>query len=224
MNTDNKDPKKEFMPILYSFRRCPYAMRARLAILSAQTPVVVREISLKTKPKELIAISSKSTVPCLQTSKKTFTESMDIILWVLKNNDPENLLIMPKEGNDIIAHNDGPFKITLDRTKYSSKLKNIDIYKERKVASEFLIYLNGLLTKQFLFGDKKTLADIAILPFIRQYAFIDRSWFIEQKWDNLSNWLDNFLKSASFNIIQTKYPIWVQDQKPIIFPPLFHLR
>ena len=219
MNTDNKLNKQRFLPILYSFRRCPYAMRVRLALLSSRTPVIIREVSLKHKPQELLSISPLSTVPCLQTSNKIITESMEIVLWILKNNDLEFLKKMPTEGENIINYNDGPIKKTLDRTKYSSKLKDVSISAERKLASEFFNYLNDLLTQKFLFGDKKTLADIAILPFIRQYAYIDRTWFDEQKWTNLRNWLDDFLNSPSFDIIQTKYPIWVQDQIPIIFPP-----
>jgi glutathione S-transferase len=210
--------KKDLTPILYSFRRCPYAMRARLAILSSKTPVIIREISLKNKPENLLCISPLATVPCLQTANKIITESMYIMLWALGNNDPKLLLDTPKEGNDIIHHNDSYFKTTLDRIKYSSSLEGIDIVSERKEASKFLYHLNGLLTKRFLFGDKETLADIAILPFIRQYALIDRTWFNEQKWPNLINWLDRFLESPSFTIIQTRYPIWVEDQKPVLFP------
>ena len=210
--------KNELRPIFYSFRRCPYAMRARLAILSSEISVTIREVSLKNKPVELLAISTSATVPCLQTPRRVFTESIDIMIWALKKNDPELLLKMPEEGRKIINFNDGPFKKTLDRTKYNSNQEDVDIANERKVASEFLEHLNNLLDKKFLFGDKKTLADIAIFPFIRQYAFIDRSWFNEQKWGNLMNWLDHFLASPSFEIIQTKYPIWVPDKKPMIFP------
>ena len=192
-------------------------MRARLAILSSKVPVIIREVSLKNKPKELLRISPRSTVPCLETPNKIISESMDIMLWALQKNDPEFLLNMPNEGHSIIRYNDTYFKKTLDRTKYRSNLIDVDVVKERKVASEFLNHLDNLLTKTFLFDDKKTLADIAILPFIRQYAFIDRTWFNEQKWTNLVNWLDRFLKSPSFDAIQTKYPIWVQNHNPIIF-------
>ena len=218
MNNYQTTNKKDLLPILYSFRRCPYAMRARLAILSSKTTVIIREISLKNKPKNLLSISPLATVPCLQTANKTITESMYIMLWALGNNDPNLLLDMPEEGNEIIHHNDSYFKTTLDRTKYSSNLEGVDIVIERKEASKFLNHLNGLLTKRFLFGDKETLADIAILPFIRQYALIDRTWFNEQRWPNLINWLDRFLESPGFNKIQTRYPIWVEEQKPMVFP------
>jgi glutathione S-transferase len=193
-------------------------MRARLAIISSEVQVVIREVSLKNKPEELLRISPQFTVPCLETPTKTISESMDIMFWALQKNDPEFLLDMPKDGQNIISYNDNQFKKTLDRTKYQTKLINVDIAKERKVASEFLNQLDNLLTKTFLFGDKKTLADIAILPFIRQYAFIDRAWFKEQNWTNVINWLDRFLTSPSFVAIQTKYPIWVQNQDPVIFP------
>ena len=219
MLTNKALNKKDPLPILYSFRRCPYAMRARLAILSSKVPVIIREVSLKNKPEDLLCISPLSTVPCLEAPNKIISESMDIMFWALQKNDPEFLLNMPNEGHKIISYNDNQFKKTLDRTKYRTHLINVDIVKERKVASEFLNQLDNLLTKTFLFGDKKTLADIAILPFIRQYAFIDITWFNEQKWKNIINWLDRFLKSPSFDAIQTKYPIWMQNQNPVIFPP-----
>lgn len=218
MIIDNVPNIQKPLPILYSFRRCPYAMRARLAILSAREPVVIREVSLKNKPEDLLIISPLSTVPCLHGQNKIILESIEIMLWALQKNDPESLLNMPSEGCAIINYNDNYFKKTLDRTKYRSNLINVDIVKERKLASEFLNYLDSLLTKTFLFNNKKTLADIAILPFIRQYAFIDRTWFYEQKWGNLIKWLNRFLESPSFDTIQTKYPIWMQGQNPIIFP------
>ena len=218
MNNTTEADNKKHVPILYSFRRCPYAMRARFAIASSKTTVVIREISLKNKPPELLAISEKATVPCLHTATNIITESLDIMMWVLEKNDPELLLQMPEEGKTIINYNDGLFKKTLDRTKYSANLRDVNIAEERKIASEFLAYLNSLLIKKFLFGDKKTLVDIAILPFIRQYAHIDRLWFNEQKWGNLMSWLDHFLASPSFKTIQTKYPIWAKDQTPIVFP------
>ena len=218
MNKSTEVGSEQQIPILYSFRRCPYAMRARLAIASSKTVVVIREVSLKDKPAELLAISPKATVPCLHTATNVITESLDIMIWVLKNNDPKLLLDMPEEGRTIINYNDGSFKKTLDRTKYSANLEGFNIEEERKIASEFLTYLNNLLSKKFLFGNKKTLADIAILPFIRQYAFIDKPWFNEQKWGNLMTWLDQFLTSQSFQTIQTKYPIWSRDQTPITFP------
>ena len=218
MNNSIEAEKKHQIPILYSFRRCPYAMRARLAITSSKTTVIIREVSLKNKPVELLAISPKATVPCLHTSTNVITESLDIMILVLQNNDPELLLNMPEEGKTIINFNDGAFKKTLDRTKYRTKLNDVNIAEERKKASEFLAHLNNLLSKKFLFGDKKTLVDIAIFPFIRQYALIDMSWFNEQKWGNIMTWLDYFLGSPSFETIQTKYPIWVHGQTPIIFP------
>ena len=215
-----KTNKKKLRPILYSFRRCPYAMRARLAILSSEISVTIREVSLKNKPMELLNISTAATVPCLQTPNKIFIESLDIMTWALKNNDPELLLNMPAEGRTIINYNDGSFKKALDRIKYSYDREGVDIAEERKIASEFLAYLNNLLNEKFLFGDKKTLADIAILPFIRQFAFINKPWFNEQNWGNLMTWLNHFLVSPSFKTIQTKYPIWAQDQSPIKFPTL----
>ena len=204
-------------PILYSFRRCPYAMRARLALLSANLSVEIREISLKNKPLELKVISKKATVPCLQTEKKIFPESLEIMYWVLGKSDQEQLLDISLKGIDLIKYNDGPFKTCLDRTKYHANYDNVELAVEHKIAKEFLSQLNEELRTEFILGEKRTLVDLALLPFIRQYAFIDKRWFDAQNWSNLNRWLNSFLRSKSFAIIQRKYPIWNPGDKPTIF-------
>ena len=212
-----KDKQTQITHILYSFRRCPYAMRARLALLSAQIPVILREVSLKNKPLELLAISEKATVPCLQTSEKVIPESLEIMYWALSQNDPQNLLNMPTVGYDLIEYNDGPFKSSLDRTKYRSRYEDVRLEVELTIAKGFLDQLNSLLNSEFLCGDKMSLADLALLPFIRQYAFIDKIWFDKQEWNNVNRWLTSFLISNNFAKIQKKFPIWQSDDRPVIF-------
>ena len=203
--------------ILYSFRRCPFAMRARLALVSAQVPVIIREVSLKNKPYELLTISKKATVPCLKTSTKVIPESLDIMFWALSKHDPEHLLDIPKIGLDLIAYCDGPFKISLDRTKYKSRYTDVEPEVELKIAKDFLFQLDALLKKQFLFGNKKSLVDLALLPFIRQYAFIDKIWFDKQEWNNVKRWLTSFLHSKDFEKIQQRFPIWQPGDEPCYF-------
>ena len=203
--------------ILYSFRRCPFAMRARHALLSAKISVIIREVSLKNKPLELKSISERATVPCLQTPCKIIPESLDIMYWALSKNDPEYLLNVSRLGMDIIRYNDGPFKTCLDRTKYRSRYTDVDLEVEQKIAKNFLGELDQRLKTEFVLGQNKTLVDLAILPFIRQYAFIDKSWFEKQNWSNVNRWLNTFLNSESFRIIQQKYDFWKPGDKPTIF-------
>ena len=205
-------------PLLYSFRRCPYAMRARLALASAKKTVILREINLKNKPQEFLSIAPKATVPCLVTPHKTIHESLDIMLWALDQNDPEHWLEVSSDAFELIQHCDGPFKNSLDLIKYQSRHKNINISKEQKVIEIFLNRLNGMLTQKFLYGDSLTIVDIAVLPFVRQYALIDKEWFYAQNWINLIYWLDSFLISKFFRSIQTKYPVWTVGNKITFFP------
>ena len=203
-------------PILYSFRRCPYAMRARLALLASGIEVELREIALKNKPAAFLEKSANGTVPCLVTNEGAVDESLDIMFWSLKQSDPSNWLDMPKEGLDLIHYNDGPFKQALDRTKYPNRYDNIDIEKQRALASEFLIKLDQKIDVWIF--NKPTLADFSILPFVRQFAAIDRIWFDQQEWPNLRNWLDSFLGSDHFEAVMKKYSLWQPDDEPQYFP------
>jgi glutathione S-transferase len=205
-------------PILYSFRRCPYAIRARFAIVLSGVKVELREIVLRDKPTEFLQESLSATVPCLVTKGKVFDESLDIMKWAFEINDPEHFLNMPLDGYDLIKHSDGPFKDALDRVKYASRYPS-DLFDEsRQRAEEFQKLLNKQLCQPYLFGPRPTLADIAIFPFVRQFAFIDKAWFDNQKWLNLSTWLDTYLKSPTFEITQQKFPKWIKGNSVISFP------
>ena len=211
-------------PILYSFRRCPYAMRARLAIAVAAAPVELREVVLRNKPAAFLAASDSSTVPCLVTDQGVIDESLDIMKWALARNDPDHWLDMSEAGWDLIARADGPFKEALDRTKYATRYPDIDTQEQRLLAAAFLTDLDATIT-DWIF-DHPTIADFAILPFVRQFAFIDKAWFDAQPWPSLQQWLGRFLGSGSFEGIMQKYPQWVQgdaatyfaSQTPIFYP------
>ena len=206
-------------PVLYSFRRCPYAMRARLALQSAQVEVELREILLRDKAPEFLKASPSATVPCLVTQTETIDESRDIMIWALRINDPEGWLDMPAEGHKHIDLIEGPFKTALDRYKYSTRYSDADKMEEREKASVFLRNLDAQLgDDNWLFGDKPTLADMAVLPFVRQFANSDKAWFDSQSWSNLSQWLERFLASERLKSIMTKYPVWKNGDPVTVFP------
>lgn len=205
-------------PILWSFRRCPYAIRARMALLSAGIEVELREIKLKDKPKAFLEASPSATVPNLQAGDLRLDESLDIMLWALQQSDPHGLMNMPEDGKTLIAQNDGPFKAALDHTKYAVRYPDLDPQAERAKASDFLQALDARLAAQaYLMGDRPTLADLAIFPFVRQFAQIDRAWFDAQSWPHLIRWLDSFLQSPDFQAAMTKIPVWEDGAAPYLF-------
>lgn len=205
-------------PILWSFRRCPYAMRARMAVLSAGVKVTLREIVLRDKPAAFLDTSPSATVPCLAVADTVLDESLDIMVWALKQNDPEHLLDMPQDGWDLIHDNDGPFKLALDHTKYATRYPDLDPDAERAKAVRFLMQLDMRLTDHaYLLGDHATLADLAIFPFVRQFAHVDRAWFDAQPWPHLAAWLTRYTDSARFTQAMTKYPPWKDGDAPVLF-------
>lgn len=205
-------------PIFYSFRRCPYAMRARLAFSASGQPVELREILLRDKAPEFLATSPSATVPCLKDGDTVIDESLDVMKWALSKSDPEGWLDMPDAGHDLIEQADGPFKQALDRTKYATRYPDADPEVQRAKAHEFLHQLNDQLVQPYLFGETPKLADMAILPFVRQFAFIDKARFDAEDWPNLSRWLEAFLISDRFQSIMTKYAKWETGDAPIYFP------
>ena len=206
-------------PILWTFRRCPYAIRARLALHLCNQKVELREVLLRDKPPEFLQTSETGTVPTLDLGETVIDESLDVMIWALHRQDPEGLLDMPDEGWTLIETNDGPFKAALDHTKYQTRFPDLDADEERRKASAFLMELNSRLTDQtWLFGERPTLADFALLPFVRQFAFIDRAWFDAQDWPALIGWLDRFLESAVFADVMVKRAQWVVGHEPVLFP------
>ena len=196
-------------------------MRARLAIRASGVSVELREILLRDKPEAFLAASAKGTVPVLATQDRVIDECRDIMLWTLAENDPDDWLAMSPEGFDLVDQNDGPFKAALDRTKYAARYPDDDPNVARETAMAFLRVLEKRLEThggKGLCADKLTFADIAILPFVRQFANIDRAWFDAQNLNLVMNWLDRFLASSDFNAIMQKHPPWQEGQEPVVFP------
>ncbi len=207
------------LPIVYSFRRCPYAMRARMAILASGIKVELREILLRDKPEAMIAASPKATVPVLVLQDGgVIDESLDVMLWALGQNDPENWL--NEAAMPLIEHNDGPFKSALDRYKYPNRYEGeaISADQQREVcAATFEDYETALSRSKYLLGDTESIADNAIFPFVRQCANVDRAWFDGQPWPHLQAWLSGFLNSPRFESIMRKYAPWKPGDSALIF-------
>jgi len=214
---------KNSVPILYSFRRCPYAIRARMALAVSHQVIELREVDLKHKPAEMIALSAKATVPVLQLiSGEIIEESLDIMQWALSIADPDNWLIdgVLTSANELILANDHDFKTCLDRYKYADRFPQFSMEHYRHLASAFPYRLDSLLQKNsFLLSDQPTLVDIAIFPFIRQFAFVDKNWFDEMHWNSLHQWLDYFLNSAYFLSVMNKFKPWDTGDLPVIIGP-----
>lgn len=206
-------------PILYSFRRCPYAMRARLALDVAGVKCRLREVVLRDKPEEMLEISPKGTVPVLQLSDGTvLDESRDVMLWALGRNDPEGWLNVDMEAaTALIDECDGPFKHALDRYKYPNRYDLPDGLQHREQGAAFLRTLNDRLSAtQHLEKDAFRLTDAAIFPFIRQFANTDRTWFDSQPIPHVQRWLSARLESPRFTRIMKKYKQWkTGDEDPI---------
>ncbi|MDG1416207.1 MAG: glutathione S-transferase [Maricaulis sp.] len=201
-------------PILYSFRRCPYAMRARMALHAAKIDLEHREVLLRDKPAAMLSASPKGTVPVLVTHDGTVLEqSLDIMHWALNKNDPHGWL-KPQTGRTdavagLIADNDGPFKTDLDRYKYADRHPDDapDYHRDRGLG--FLARLDSLLAENGqLFGAQISLADIAIFPFVRQFANTDLDWFDTLPLPALQHWLADHIGSELFETIMVRHTTW----------------
>ncbi|MEY3523360.1 MAG: hypothetical protein RIT33_777 [Pseudomonadota bacterium] len=197
---------------LYSYRRCPYAMRARMALAYSGIAVEIREISLREKPASLLAISPKGTVPVLQNDGLVIEQSYDIMKWALKQSDPDCWLTAETEAviDAWVAKNDGPFKKLLDQYKYPDRYPDISLEETLSQATaSFLGPINEQLTKgTYLLGSKVSLADIAIFPFVRQFAMVNPDWIDQSGLDSLKQWLNQHLESPLFLSVMQKYPTW----------------
>ena len=205
-------------PVLYSFRRCPYAIRARLALAVSGSRCELREVKLSAKPAAMLAASPKGTVPVLVLlGVAVIDESLDIMHWALAQSDPEHWL----DRNDpvLIAACDGPFKLALDRYKYPER-HNADAREHRERGLAFLIELDDRLSGAGqLCGPTRGLADAAIMPFVRQFAAIDREWFAAQPLPHLKVWLAGHLASALFAAVMLRLPPWSPGDAPVAFSP-----
>ena len=209
-------------PTLYSFRRCPYAMRARLALRLCKIECIIREISLKAKNTEFLRVSPKATVPVLVLPNgEVLEESLDIIYWSLEQNDPSKLKVnnqLGRKTSKLIELFDTEFKFHLDRYKYSSRynIQNSQVHRDK--AREILVQINTMLEgKSYIGGKNISFLDISILPFVRQFRIADMKWFDNNLGlDNVNKWLNIFLNSDLLASIMTKYKVWEIDD-PVTF-------
>lgn len=212
------------LPVLYSFRRCPYAMRARLALAASGQLCELREVELRAKPVALLAASPKGTVPVLVLPDgEVIEESLDIMLWALRRHDPVGWL-QPLRGDmaemlALVAECDGRFKHHLDRYKYPQRYAGADSLEHRAAATPWLRELDGRLRSgSYLFGSRAALADMAIAPFVRQFAQADAAWFDAQPWHGLNTWLRAWLESEWFARVMGRYLPWEPGSPLQYFP------
>lgn len=196
-------------PILYSFRRCPYAIRARMALSYMDVTVELREVLLNERPQSLYEVSSKGTVPVLLLKDgNVLDESLDIMLWAIKQGEQKLYEDKLNEQNKLIKYNDTKFKYWLDRYKYHVRyLDHSRDYYQRKCSKTLAEYDMRLRENSYLMGDRIRLADIAIFPFMRQCANVDQNWF-NNKYPNLNQWLESWKQSQHFKSVMMKYNQW----------------
>ena len=226
--SENKSEFKE-LAILYSLKHCPYAMRARIAIFRAKQPVFLRDLVLSNKPKEMIMASPKGTVPVLVLPNGTvIDESLEVMLWALQASDPDDLLHIKGENSfeneniladmlTLIAEFDNDFKVCLEQYKCAKRYQEDNIVPYREACENYIQMLELRLTKySFLMSDKESLADIALMPFIRQFAKVERQWYLQSPYPKLRFWLNNYLQSAMFTKVMAKYPLWVDNHEVVL--------
>nr|WP_257626683.1 glutathione S-transferase [Pseudomonas sp. Xaverov 83] len=191
---------------MYSFRRCPYAMRARMALRYSGAAVQIIEVSLKAKPAEMLVLSPKGTVPVLSVDGRVIDESLAIMRWALAQNDPEGWLLGDDEATQaLIDENDQGFKHQLNRYKYAERYPEQPMEHYRAEGEVFLSKLEELLAeREYLLAGHLSLADVALAPFVRQFAHVDREWFGRAPYPRLQAWLQRFLESPLFIAIMAK--------------------
>ena len=217
----------EARPILYTFRRCPYAMRARMAITNAGIACRLREVVLRDKPAEMLEASPKGTVPVIVDLDGTvIEESLDVMAWAMAKYDSDNWLA-PEFGtradmDALVAECDGPFKSALDRYKYPNRYEGEGSVRDeqRAIGLAFLEKLDTQLRgRAHLFGNRVSYADIAIFPFVRQFANTDRGWFDCLELPRLHDWLTYHLESDLFKRVMPKFAQWKTGDEEPVFPP-----
>jgi len=205
------------LPILYSFRRCPYAIRARLALIASGTSCEIREVKLAAKPEAMLAASPKGTVPVLMLpGGKVIEESLDVMRWALARSDPQGWLA--RDDAALIAVNDGAFKHHLDRYKYPER-HGSDPAEHRAAGISILAMLEARLqSRANLCGSEMGIADAAIMPFVRQFAQTDRAWFDAQPLPAIQAWLDRHLSSPLMECAMVRLTPWKAGDAPFLFP------
>jgi len=213
--------------ILYSFRRCPYAIRVRWALLICEINLEIREIDLKNKPLDFLNKSETKTVPILiKKNSEVIEESLEIILWALSESKKENIKVIYFPDNkkedifEIINENDKKFKYHLDRFKYSTRYQDNNEEFHFNKAIKFIKRWNGLLTEnKYFFGDHPTIADWSIWPFVRQFKIACESQKITNYLElPIKNWLDSFEDNKKFKSLMYKYELWKPNSRKNYFP------
>ena len=211
---------------LYSLRNCPYAMRARIAIFKSQQTIMLRDVVLSNKPDEMIAASPKATVPILVLNDgRVIDESLDVMLWALKEADPDNLLHRASNDENRLAEMlaliqtfDDEFKLCLEQYKCAKRYKEINIVECRLACESYIQVLEDRLSSHlFLMSNQESLADIALLPFIRQFARVERQWYLQSPYPSVKQWLKNYLQSSMFTKVMAKYPLWLENHEVVLF-------
>ena len=212
------------LPILYSLRQCPYAMRARMGLLLAKQPVLLRDIVMKNIPAEMLSVSAKGTVPVLLfEDSSVIDESLDIMIWALSENDPDNLLHSHEPDTlllilDLIKRNDAEFVDSLNKYKAASRYHDVNEVVCRKECESFINDIEQRLTEHtFLMGATPSLADYAILPFIRQFSRVDRKWYLQSPYQNIQRWLERHYQNPLFSKAMIKYSQWLDSKEDIVF-------
>ncbi len=210
--------------MLYSFRRCPYAIRARLALQVSGVAVALREVALRHKPAALIAASPKATVPVLQLPDgRVLDQSLDIMRWALQRHDPQSWLrAFEDPGTQAwLALNDGPFKQALDGYKYTRPEDAGQTLACRDNALSLLLTPldRQLANSRFVLGDSPSLVDMALLPFVRQFAAVNPAWFKHSaRLPQVQAWLQGLVDSPPFEAAMARYPPWRPGDPEVVFP------
>lgn len=227
------------LPILYSLRNCPYAMRARIAIFKSQQTILLRDLVLSNKPDEMLVASPKATVPVLVlVNGSVIDESLEVMLWALNETDPNDLLHQQfdKASNDnnfdinnepkntlteilsLINEFDHGFKTCLEQYKCAKRYRENNVVERRVACQQYIEKLEQRLTKHaFLMSNQESLADIALLPFIRQFARVERQWYLQTPYPKLRQWLNNYLQSKMFSKVMAKQPLWLDNHEDVLF-------
>ena len=215
------------LPILYSLRNCPFAMRARMAIYQSQLPVLLRDIVLRDKPAEMLAVSPKGTVPVLVTNHGTvIEESLEVMLWAFSESDPADLLLSadPEMLDNMLAliHQfDSEFKPCLEAYRAAKRYHEPNLAECRLACEQYITQLELRLSQHaFLITDRESLADLALLPFIRQFARVERQWYLQSPYPKLRQWLDSYLQSKMFSKVMTKHELWLINRHEVLLRSL----
>lgn len=230
MNTKKTSSNKS-LPVLYSLRSCPYVMRARIAIFKSQLPIELRDIVLNNKPEEMLSASAKGTVPVLvieqfKGNKEVIDESLDIMLWALHERDPDDLLQQEHNAPEsnkltemlsLIEIFDSEFKSKLEQYRCAKRYHETNLLECREACEKYLQIIEERLNQHlFIVSNKESLADIALLPFIRQFARVERQWYLQAPYPKLQQWLKNYLQSPMFTKVMAKHPLWLDTDEVII--------